>query len=275
MAEVTDETRLTVVKLLAGGRDAEFVATVTKLKPRQVIEVAHPYGYPQVSSMQRAAEVLQRNLDRQQPTTRSSAPPARSASSTTGRAPVAGSSAHRGEDPSPGRETRPGPGEGPQLKAGARRILDTLARHHPMRVTRAQLGALAKFKITGGTFGTYWSTLKRHGLVDEDGGDVGITDAGIDFLGARGDLPAGPLSTDELLAQWRSVLKAGARLMLDTLIDRYPDALTRDDLAAAVDMAPTGGTFGTYLGTLRRNGLVEVDADGVRAADVLFLGAAP
>lgn len=32
----------------------------------------------------------------------------------------------------------------------------------------------------------------------------------------------------------------------------------------------SGGTFATYLGTLRRNGLVEVDRNLVRAGSVLF-----
>lgn len=204
-----------------------------------------------------------------QPTTRSSAPRATQASSTTGRAPVAGSATHREKNPSPDRETRPTSGEGPQLKAGARRILETLARHHPMRVTRAQLGTLAKFKITGGTFQTYWSILKRSGLIDEDGAGVGITEAGLDYIGA--DVGA-PLTTDELREQWRTALKASARKMLDVLIDAYPNGLDRVKLAEAVDMAATGGTFQTYLGTLRRNGLVEVGPDGIRAADVLFLG---
>lgn len=45
------------------------------------------------------------------------------------------------------------------LKAGARRILEILARHHPMKVTRAQVGTLTGFKASGGTFGTYLSTL--------------------------------------------------------------------------------------------------------------------
>lgn len=155
------------------------------------------------------------------------------------------------------------------LKAGARRILETLARHYPMRVTKAQLGTLAKFKITGGTFGTYWSMLKRHGLVDETDGLISITDTGLAYVG---DAPRQPLTTDEVLAQWRDVLKAGARWMLDELVDLYPAAIDRDGLARLVQMAPSGGTYGTYLGTLRRNGLITVDGGQVRASDSLFLG---
>ncbi len=39
--------------------------------------------------------------------------------------------------------------------------------------------------------------------------------------------------------------------MLDLLIDVHPDALTRDQLAERVGYEPTGGTFNTYLSTLR------------------------
>lgn len=156
-----------------------------------------------------------------------------------------------------------------QLKAGARRILQTLAAHHPMRVTRPQLGTLAKFKVTGGTFQTYWSVLKRHSLVDETGGDIGITQAGLDYLGV--DVPE-PMTTEELLEQWRSALKAGARQMLDVLVDIYPDGCSREALADAVGMTVTGGTFQTYLSTLRRNGLIDVVDGECTASPSLFLG---
>ncbi len=148
-------------------------------------------------------------------------------------------------------------------------MLHTLARHHPMRVTRAQLGTLSRFKVSGGTFSTYFSTLRRAGLITEHDG---LTDQGRAAAGVNAVAPA---STAELLEQWRGALKAGARTMLDLLIDAHPDALTRDELADRAGYEPTGGTFNTYLSTLRRNGLADVTADTVRANDVLFLAATP
>ena len=172
----------------------------------------------------------------------------------------------------PGGQTSANATDSVHLKAGARRLLETLARHHPMRMTKAQLGTLARFKVTGGTFQTYWSTLKRAGLVEEDGGRgglVGITPAGMD---AAGLIDRTPLNTQEIRDQWRGVLKAGARTMLDALIEAYPAALTKEQLAqAAGGMAVTGGTFQTYLSTLRRNGLADVDAHGATAGSALFL----
>jgi hypothetical protein len=39
-------------------------------------------------------------------------------------------------------------------------------------------------------------------------------------------------------------------------------------------MTATGGTFQTYRGVLKRNGLIDYDGRNVRASDALFLGAA-
>ena len=59
--------------------------------------------------------------------------------------------------------------------------------------------------------------------------------------------------------------------MLEALVDVYPQPLTREALGERAGFTPTGGTFGTYLGTLRRNGLIEVTGDEVRASQTLFL----
>jgi hypothetical protein len=155
-----------------------------------------------------------------------------------------------------------------ELRAGARRMLETLARHHPMKVTRAQAATLSAFKVTGGTFRTYWNVLKRAGLIEEDGKEVSVTAAGLLEAGVT---PANPMTTEELLDMWRGALKAGARTMLDQLVAIFPDALTPDELAERVNMVPSGGTFRTYLGTLRRNGLVEFDGSYYRASDALFI----
>lgn len=69
---------------------------------------------------------------------------------------------------------------------------------------------------------------------------------------------------------WLEAVRLGERKMLTALIAAYPNILTRDELAAQVDMTVTGGTFGTYLGTLRRNSLIEVEGDRVRASTILF-----
>jgi hypothetical protein len=101
---------------------------------------------------------------------------------------------------------------------------------------------------------------------------VVITPAGLEYLGAA--VPAQPQTTEELLAMWRAALRTGERKMLDELLRVYPDTLTREELGVRTGYTASGGTFGAYLGTLRRNDLVEIDGDAVRASEGLFLSAA-
>lgn len=154
------------------------------------------------------------------------------------------------------------------LKAGARRIVDVVARHHPMRLTKAQIATLSNLKVTGGTWSTYWGNVKRAGLIVEQGNEVAITDAGLEYAGIT---EPDPMTADEILAMWRSKLKKGARAMLDVLVESYPSWVGRQQLADSVSMEVSGGTFSTYLGTLRRNGLIEVEGSEVRASEVLFI----
>jgi hypothetical protein len=156
-----------------------------------------------------------------------------------------------------------------QLKAGERKMLQAIAQSHPVRRTVAQVGTLSGFAPKGGTFRTYFGTLKRAGFIVEQGGEVEITEAGLNYLGA--DVPAAPTSTSEMLAMWRSRLKAGEAKMLDELVAVYPDWVRQADLGEASGFAAAGGTFRTYLGTLRRNGLVETRGDTVRASPTLFV----
>ncbi len=154
------------------------------------------------------------------------------------------------------------------LRSGERKMLQVLASRYPVKYTRSQLGTLAGFTPSGGTFGNYFGTLKRLGFITENGRDVEITQAGLDYLGA--DIPPQPETTAELLAMWKAVLREGERKMLDQLVEIYPEAMTRQDLGERTGFTHTGGTFGNYLGSLRRNRLIEVDGDQVRASATLF-----
>lgn len=160
----------------------------------------------------------------------------------------------------------------PQIKAGAMRMLTALARQHPLRVTRAQLATLGGVKKSGGTFGSYFSALRTSGLIAEDNGLVSITETGMETAGIE---PGAPVTAAEIREQWRAALKAGARVMLDHLLDAHPASLSRAELAQAAGLEQNGGTFGSYLSSLRSNGLAEVNGAQVRAADVFFLTSAP
>lgn len=172
----------------------------------------------------------------------------------------------------PTRSVTPEAGQGSdlQLRAGARRMVESLGRMAPLRLTKSQWGTVAKLKTSGGTWSTYLGEIRRAGLVDEDHAGFTLTDAGFDYLGGR---PA-PMTAAELQDHYRGILRAGARAMLDALIESYPTPLTRDELGEAAGLATSGGTFSTYLGDLTRNGLAERTHSGVVATEILMRGAA-
>lgn len=159
----------------------------------------------------------------------------------------------------------PASGEAFSLRRGERKMLDTLARRHPVAITRAQLATLAGLSPSSGTFSTYLGTLKREGLFDDPGdGTLLISADGFAHLGMTE--PPAPLTSTEVLDQWRSAFRAGERRMLDTFVEAYPKTLTRAQLSERTEMSMTSGTFSTYLGTLRRNGLLEICGPTMRLA---------
>lgn len=165
----------------------------------------------------------------------------------------------------PGADGSRGPLEG--LRAGARRIVAELVRRAPATWTRPQLGALTRFSHRGGTFQTYLGELKRAGLVIEENGAVGASQLAVELLG---DDSEPPRTHADLMAMWREALRAGNYRILEAVVEAGPDGTTREQLADAVEMTASGGTFQTYLGILRRNGLVEVHGGRVIATEVLW-----
>lgn len=156
------------------------------------------------------------------------------------------------------------------LRAGAVRILQELAARSPAGYSRAQVGALTQFSPKGGTFNTYLGDLKRGGFIEERAGLVHSTEHGITSLGDK--VPAKPTTHDAAMGLWRKALRSGAFGMLKAIVAAGAQGLARQEVADAVEMQASGGTFNTYLGDLRRNGLiVERDRHCV-ANDILFPG---
>ena len=120
---------------------------------------------------------------------------------------------------------------------------------------------------TGGTFTTYLGELKRRGLVVEQNGEIAATDEALEALGGK---PPAPTSHDEAMVMWRRALKAGCYRMLEAVVQAREAGVGRGQLADEVGMTVSGGTFTTYLGILRRNGLVSGSGGLIAATDVLF-----
>lgn len=154
------------------------------------------------------------------------------------------------------------------IRAGAVRILQELAARYPAGYSRPQVGALTQFAHKGGTFTTYIGDLRRSGFIEERGGLTYATQAGIEALGDQ--VPTAPTSHADAMTLWRKALRAGAFAMLEHVVHCGIAGIGRADLAANVGMTASGGTFTTYLGDLRRNGLITERDKRCFANDILF-----
>jgi hypothetical protein len=155
------------------------------------------------------------------------------------------------------------------VKAGARRMVQALADYHPRPLNRAELALLADV-ARGGTFSDYWRSLVQAGLVTEsESGELAITLDGLSFAGADAHGYGRGRKLEEILLIWRPKFKAGARRMLDLLVDRYPRGYTRQELGDRAEVA-RGGTFSDYLRSLTKNGLARVESGQVFASQMLF-----
>lgn len=148
-----------------------------------------------------------------------------------------------------------------------RRPLSVLAGAYPAGMTEAQWAVAAGLKRTGGTWATYLSRLRTAGRIERDGDVWRATETGLADLGEAP--PAMPAPGPELVEFWAQRI-AGAGPMLRHLARIYPRWITRDELAAALDLSASGGTFSTYISRLRSPGLIEVEGGRLRAAESLM-----
>lgn len=148
------------------------------------------------------------------------------------------------------------------LREGAMKMLSVAASYFPDSISIYQMGTLAGFTPSGGTFQTYLSELKRNEWLEVSGEQVTATEKGMENAGSFENLPTG----EKLLELWCSKFRDGAARMLRRVVNNYPNFLTQDELGAETGFTSSGGTFQTYLSELRRNKLIEVTREGVIAS---------
>lgn len=186
------------------------------------------------------------------------------AKASEGAVPVARAPRQREAAPAPDRPLASVDG----LRSGAVRILAELAARSPAGYSRPQVGALTGFSHKGGTFGTYFGDLRRAGYIEERSGLVYATDAGLASLGS--ERPPTPKTHGDVMAMWRRALRAGAFTMLEHVVSSGASGVDRESLGESAGFTASGGTFGTYLSDLRRNGLIVERNKRLVANDILF-----
>ncbi len=151
-----------------------------------------------------------------------------------------------------------------KLASGERRILTALAQY-PEGRSKVQVAVLTGYAASGGGFNNYLGALRSRGLIEGVGERITITEAGIQALGSWEPLPTG----SALIDYWRNRLGKAERLILETLTQAFPDALTKEEVAAKAGYEANGGGFNNALGRLRTLELVQGRGE-LKASDNLF-----
>lgn len=150
-----------------------------------------------------------------------------------------------------------------------RAILTVLAQRHPKPTTIVQAAILTGYAHDGGGFTNAVSAARAAGRLVGSRDALTITDVGLEAVPDAAPLPSG----DELVAWWMRKLGKAERAALEVLFERYPRALTKEQLAEATGYAADGGGFNNALSRLRTLELITRGAE-MRASETFFDGGA-
>jgi hypothetical protein len=138
------------------------------------------------------------------------------------------------------------------LGRGPLSLLQALRSRDPQPLTKVQVATLAGFSHKSGTFNSYLARVNVMGAIAKDGNLIRLTECGLHLTASC----AAPKTPDEVLAMWCNNLVGKTAEMLRFLFEHPDQWYTRDELATAVGLSATSGTFNSYLARLNSNGLI-------------------
>lgn len=158
-----------------------------------------------------------------------------------------------------------------QLGSTPAKMLDAMALLAQLGIpepSRVNVAGFVGISANTGTFRNYLSELRSAGAIeDRPGLRLALTAKGRAVAQVPPLLP----TLAELHATWASKLGGTTAKMLYALVKAHPKPMTRAQLAHAVGIDHTTGTFRNYLSELRSPGLlVDVSRDTVKAGEILF-----
>lgn len=163
-----------------------------------------------------------------------------------------------------------GEGEGWDPPAGARKILAALFASQRYALPRGVLALRSLTTTKSGTFGTYVSKLVGCGYVERQVNDqLGLTAEGKAYIEQH---PTSvPRPGLDLITAWKTEFDGRAKDMLEYIAGQWPGSVSRSQVADALAMPESSGTFGTYLSRITGKGLVVKDGNRcLKAADALM-----
>lgn len=152
------------------------------------------------------------------------------------------------------------------LGRGPLSLLAALRSRYPQPLTKVQVATLAGFSHKSGTFNSYMARINVMGAITKGDKFIALTETGL-------HLTAGceaPKTAEEVLNMWCNNLVGKTAEMLRFLFEHPDQWYTRDELAAAVSLSASSGTFNSYLARLNSNGLITKQNGAIRISQDVF-----
>jgi uncharacterized protein len=167
---------------------------------------------------------------------------------------------------------RPVPSGTPEAPPAQLRILNALAQLEAIGMaqpSKTQLALFAGASPKSSGYTNNLGALRSAGLIDYlSPGTASLTNDGR----AIADATAAPSTVEEMHAYVRELVGGSRWRILEVLVDVYPEALAKDELAERAGVSASSSGYTNNLGSLRSLGLIDYPAPGHAAATpVLFL----
>jgi uncharacterized protein len=153
-----------------------------------------------------------------------------------------------------------------RLSSASRAFLTVLARRAGKPTSRNQLAVLAGYSSKSSHVDNTISSLRTQGYVSGGRDNLSLKTEGLRALGPLEPLPSG----DALVAYWVRELGAAGGAMLQKLVDIYPRAISRDELAEATGYSGSSSHVDNTISALRTRDLIVGGRGDLRASESLF-----
>ena len=164
-------------------------------------------------------------------------------------------------DPSPGKPSDV------KLSKVEKKFLSVLVQRESKRTTRNQLAIFTGYSSKSSHVDNTISKLRTGGFVEGSADSLNITDAGVSALGSEYErLPQGRA----LINYWIAEVGKAPGAMLGILVNCYPTALTRDEVARIAGYSVESSHVDNSLSMLRTMELIDGDRKNLQAHANLF-----
>lgn len=155
-----------------------------------------------------------------------------------------------------------GTGKGETMSKAERKCLTALAQY-PAGRQKTQIAILTGYAHNGGGFNNALSALRSKGYA-AGSAPILATASGINALGSYEPLPSGRA----LAEHWMTQLSKAEKSCLQSLIEVYPRALSKPELAKRAGYEASGGGFNNALSRLRTLELISGRGDMTASEDL-------